>query len=125
MAQQQDYDGAHNDEALQRAIDFITSDYYQHNENWVQGDLECRLDPDHYWHIRKHQHALITLSQGALFLSWCKRKTNPQTGCTLADALYQVMFLCKYAGLKRQYIKYQAQTGQIDEQQQLIELLAI
>ena len=119
MAQQ------HNDDALQRAVDFITSDYYQHNDNGVQGDLECNLDADHYWHIHNHQHTIISKSQGVLFLSWCKRTINPQTGCTLADALYQVMFLCKYAGLKRHYIKYRAQTGQIDEQQQLVELLAI
>jgi|DEB0MinimDraft_6_1074348.scaffolds.fasta_scaffold00109_14 hypothetical protein len=123
MAQQQDYTGAHNDDALQRAIDFITSDYYQHNDNWVQGDLECGLDADHYWHIRNHWHAIISQPQG--LLDWCKRTINPQTGCTLADALYQVMFLCKYAGLQRHYIKYQAQTGQIDEQQQLVELLAV
>ena len=141
MTQQQ-----HNDDALQRAIDFITSDYYLDNTNGVKDALAQHLDADHLYNIEhnitKLQQAVnlwntdeeidIVVDEGiylqyyATPVDFCKNTRHDITNSTLAEAMYQVMFLCMmYAGLKRHYIKYQAQTGLIDEQQQLVELLAV
>lgn len=138
MAKQQDYTGAHNDEALQRAVDFITSDYYQNNENGVKDDLEAHMDADYLYFIIRNTAKLKSynrIPEEDFVYDWqdpvefCKTTRNTNTifnhTNTLAEAMYQVMFQCKYGALKRQYIKYRAQTGQIDEQQQLVELLAI
>lgn len=140
MAQQQDYNGAHNNDALQRAVDFITSDYYQNNENGVKDDLEAHLDADYLYFIIRNTAQLQRYNhppEDEVVEDWqdpvefCKDTHNKWTGRfsnhghTLAEAMYQVMFQCKYGALKRQYIKYRAQTGLTDEQQQLVELLAI